>query len=120
LKTLLIICCIVTFLSSSTCNKAANNSDIRGKIVYRSCATVAVQVLDEAHFSLAQSSWEQDPSKPAFKNVFAVANPCDLPQIDTGKVFSFKLIKNGKNDCIVCAMWDNPPQVKHQIKVTSK
>lgn len=107
---------IFSLLIYATCRKNGQSELISGKIVYRSCATTVVEVTDPAFYAIAQDSWQQDPSRAARHHVFAVSNPCQLPKLDTGQVFRFRIDSSGKNDCIVCMMYDNPPQTKHMIK----
>ena len=104
----------------SSCKKGNEHPAVKGKLVYRSCATIVVQVLDSNHHYLAQESWQQESSKPVFKHVFAVANQCSFPgSIGIGQEFTFRVVNSDpKNkDCVLCALFDNPPQKAHLIKV---
>ncbi len=109
----------MTFISIfATCKQNSGEKLISGKIIYQSCATTAVEITDPDFYNLAQDDWQQDPAKPMMHHVFSVSNPCQLPKLGTGEIFKFKILDGeGKNDCIICMMYDNPPQKKHFIKV---
>lgn len=103
-----------------SCAKTNNQPLIKGKLVYRSCATTVVEVLDAKFFSLGQDSW-QDQSKQNYQHVFAVANDCTLPpSLNLGQEFYFKILNNDPkaSDCVECALYDNPPVKTQLIKVT--
>lgn len=113
---------IVLLLSlwSKSCEKLQQNTLVKGKVVHRSCATIAVQVLDEKHFDLGQDKWQQSEGQPVYNNVFSVANQCSFPsEIKVGQEFSFMTVikDTTMEDCILCEMWDNPPAKKQIIKV---
>jgi len=109
---------IIAFIAAgySTCHKTASNKPIRGKLVFRSCASTVIQVLDSAYYQITQSTWQQSPGTPVYKNVFVAANPCLLSSVAVGSELNFVMAEKKKNDCIVCAMYDNPPAIKHLIK----
>ena len=93
---------------------------VKAKLVYRSCATIAVEVLDPGHYSLGQADWTQNPSGPTRHNVFSVSNPCEFPSMDTGRIFNFRITGKGRDDCAICMMYDNPPVKKQVIKVITR
>ena len=94
---------------------------IKGKLVYTSCATIAVQVLDARYFQLGQPEWEAGKGTgKMITHVFAVANSCSFPsKIKIGQEFSFVVLKDdpANKDCMVCMMYDYPPEIKQLIKV---
>jgi hypothetical protein len=121
MKRLLVILSASVFMSA-TCHKAStsNQAYIRGKVSYRSCATIVVQVLDQKYHYLAEDSWKQSEEKPVIENVFAVANQCSFPaDYKPGDTFYFELVKEDPSmkDCAVCKLYDNPPKVKQMVKV---
>ena len=100
----------------------AQGKVVRGKVIYRSCATIAIQVLDKAYLKLGQPNWRQAKSKPVYKHVFAAANTCSFPPMKTGTPFRFKVVKAGAadNDCNTCMLFDNPPAKKLMITVLAE
>ena len=107
-------------LWSKSCEKVQKNTLVKGKVIYRSCATIAVQVLDEKHKSLGQPTWQMAEEKTVFNNVFAVSNQCSFPaEFKVGAEFSFVTVLQDSTmkDCIQCFLWDNPPTTKQMIKV---
>ena len=96
----------------NSCAVVNTEETIRGKVIHRSCATIAVQVIGNKHTSLGQASWQQADGKPVYKNVFSVGNRCAFPtSLSEGKEFQFTVMKSdpSNDDCMVCEMWDNPP-----------
>ncbi len=112
---------ISLFLLLKSCSSTENQSLVKGKLIYKSCATIAVQVLDSSYFYFGQPEWEAGMgSGKKYKHVFAVANNCAFPQeIAIGQEFSFAVLKDdpANKECMVCEMYDYPPQVKQFIKV---
>ena len=93
---------------------------IKGKLVYRSCATLVIQVIDAKHFAITQNSWQPENSGKKYKNVFAVSNQCSFPDsIEVGQQVNFQIIPNDPNtkDCMLCSLFDNPPKKSHLVKV---
>ncbi len=103
------------------CIKHCNQPLIKGKLIYRSCASIVVEVLDSNYYSLGQSTWQSSmPPKNIYHHVFTVANHCSFPAMTVGKKFTFKVISNDVNNCAVCALFDAPPLQKQLVKVTDK
>lgn len=105
-----------------SCEKESEGPVIRGKLVYSSCATDVVEILDPAFYDLGQASWQQSASTPTYSNVFSVKNNCAFRKenIAVGATFSFKLTSKSDNSCAICALWDNPPTKGQQIEIVSK
>jgi hypothetical protein len=116
MKKFIIAALVLVFLS---CKKDTDSTVINGKVVYRSCASVVVQVTDSSHFYLGENGWRQGPTKAALDHVFTVLNPCKFGNIPVGQAITFTLVKNDPSwkDCVVCALFDNAPRTKHDIKV---
>jgi hypothetical protein len=120
MKKVIILLCVTLILLS--CKKEGEQPIIKGKLVYRSCATIVVQILDSNYYSAAQDTWKESTSKQEYQHVFAVSNQCSFPNsIAIGQEFKFQIVsEDPKNkDCVLCALWDNPPQKSHLIKVIS-
>lgn len=119
MKKLILLVGFISLLQS--CIKEEDTPVVRGKLVYRSCASIVVQVLDSAHFNLGQTTWQPpDVTKAPYRHVFTVANHCDFPNLKEGDEFSFKLSKTIGNSCVICTLFDNPPQKKQTIQVINK
>lgn len=118
MKTLLAI--FLFAIVSKTCQKSQSAAMIRGKVVHRSCATIAVQLLDEMHYELGQEKWQQADGTPSLEHVFAVANICSFPaQVKAGQEVSFVILEKDTtmDECMTCELWDNPPTQKQIVKV---
>ena len=116
-KIILLLAIVLTLLA---CKKSNEQPVIKGKLIYRSCATVAMQVLDSNFYSIAQDNWKNQTTKEDYLHVFAVSNQCSFPEyIAVGQEFFFQIIsEDPKNkECVLCALFDNPPQKTHLIKV---
>jgi len=94
---------------------------IQAKLVYKSCASVIVQITDSSYFYLTQEKWQRSPNDPVYDHVFTVRNSCSFldQQIDKGDFFSFRVIKNetGNTGCVQCLLYDNPPGASLSIEV---
>lgn len=104
------------------CAKTNNQPVIKGKVVHRSCATVAVAVLDANYYSLGQANWLDQASKQTYHYVFTVANDCTFPAvIAEGQEFYFKVVKDDAEGtkCVECALYDYPPEKTQLIKVVN-
>ena len=119
MKTFLFAALIISWLR---CNKKLTGDSIKGKLIYRSCASTVVEVLDSKHYSLSVDNWQQSPAKPTYNHVFAVANTCSFGEMKEGQTFTFVLLNNDPKmkDCVVCALYDNPPTKTQIIKVVEK
>ncbi len=121
MKPLLIII-IATHCMLFSCGKKGYGPRIKGKLVYTSCATAVVEVLDPSQFHLGQASWQQSSATPVYNNVFAVENICGFRNgnISVGDEFYFQLTNREDKACVICMLWDNPPSKTQRIIVVSK
>jgi hypothetical protein len=119
MKNFVLISLVLAFLS---CTKNTDPTIINGKVVYRSCASVVIQVTDSSHFHLGENGWQQGPSKAPLDHVFTVRNPCKFGNIPVGQAIKFSIVKNDPSwrDCVICALLDNAPATKHDIKVITR
>ncbi len=117
MKTKLIILVVAIF--GASCEKK-DGAVIKGKLIYRSCATTVVQVLDPEYFYLTQAEWKQSDTRPTYEHVFNVSNVCSFPAFPEGQEFTFKVIDKDDNGCAVCMMYDNPPAKQQMIRVVDK
>lgn len=118
MKGLLIAIIAMNFMFFS-CEKQSDGPRIKGKLVYTSCATAVVQILDANYYNLGQATWQQSSNKPVYTNVFSIMNQCtfNASGIKEGDEFYFNLTNSTENGCGICALWDNPPGVKQKIEV---
>ena len=105
-----------------SCEKNGYGPKIKGKLVHTSCASAVVQVLDPSQYNLGQASWQQSSSSPVYTNVFAVDNQCSFKRqgLKEGDEFYFQLTNTADKDCVICMLWDNPPNVTQKIVVVEK
>ena len=101
---------------TSTCKKQNNTEWLEGKVVRTSCASTVIQVLNNN--ALGQDGWkDMSNNNVTYDNVFTANNKCSIPWgVKAGNTIRFKIDKPWPNDCIVCMMYDGPPEVKYDIK----
>jgi len=102
------------------CDKSTAGKCLKGKIVRITCASIVIEVLND--HTIGEDGWKGTmPIGTSYNNVFKVANKCDLgDSFRVGDTLHFTIAEPGKEDCIVCAMYDAPPEVKFAIKDVSK
>lgn len=119
---------LISLFSNFQCGKedlkTTTSECIKAKLVYKSCASTVIEILDPNHFSLAETNWTPLHGTQNFTNVCKVANPCYVeasnPQLQVGDTFYFEIVNtNDDSSCIRCAMFDGPPQKTVVIKVLS-
>ncbi len=118
MKKLILLLSVVFILLAG--KKSSEQTIVKGKLVYRSCATIVVQVLDSSYYSITQNTWKDPTSKKDYEHVFAVSNQCSFPDLITvGQECMFQIIIEDpkSKDCMLCAMYDSPPQKSQLIKV---
>jgi hypothetical protein len=115
----IIICLVAINFVFFRCERDATTPTIKGKLVYRSCASAVVQIRDSAYFNFGQASWQMSPSSPVYNNVFKVGNHCKFGSFNIvdGQEFYFKPINQTDRDCVICMLWDNPPTTALNIEV---
>jgi hypothetical protein len=99
-----------------TCDKAAKDTWLQGKVVRISCASFVVQLLNND--TLGEDGWKDMTNNDAvYDNVFTANNKCSIPDdIKAGATIRFKLDQPTKSDCVLCMMYDGPPKVKFDVK----
>jgi hypothetical protein len=125
-KSILMSLALISLFSNFQCGKedlkTTSNQCIKAKLVYKSCASTVIEILDPNHFSLTETNWTPLHGTENFNNVCRVANPCFVeasnPQMQVGDVFYFEIDNNNFDaTCIRCALFDAPPQKTVMIKV---
>jgi len=99
------------------CSKpSAKDGYLEGKVLRISCASFVVQVLNND--TVGEDGWKDMMNNNAvYNNVFAASNTCKIGgNIKAGNTIRFKVDKPTQNDCVVCMMYDGPPNVKYDIK----
>ncbi len=119
---------LISLFSNFQCGKedlkATTTQCIKAKLVYNSCASTVIEILDPNHFSLTESNWAPLHGTQNFNNVCKVSNDCEVltnnPQLKVGDTFYFEMIvTNEQNNCVRCTLYDAPPQKTLAIKVLS-
>ena len=99
-----------------TCNKQNAMEWLEGKVVRTSCASFVVQVTNND--AIGQDGWkDMTNNNAAYDNVFNASNKCSIPStIKAGDHIRFKIEKPVPGDCVICMMYDGPPEAKYDIK----
>ena len=104
------------------CDKKASGECLQGKVIRITCATTVVQVINRN--DIGTDGWKDghQGANQTYDNVFSVSNKCSLPaDLKVGDEFSFKIDKPKPSaDCIVCMMYDAPPDAKYNVENLSK
>lgn len=98
------------------CKKDNIENCIKGKVIRISCASYVIQVLNND--SIGEDGWKDIMQGNAtYDNVFTASNKCDVPlSFKPGDVVYFTLENPAPTDCVLCTLYDAPPQTKFQIK----
>jgi hypothetical protein len=120
MKRLLIITLIVPVVAFTCKQKAAGPTDwLEGKVVRTSCASFIIQVMNND--AIGTDGWkDMSNNNVSYNNVFNANNKCEIPNsIKAGDTVKFKITAATKSDCIVCMMYDGPPEAKYDVKEIS-
>jgi hypothetical protein len=99
------------------CKKDNLNKCLKGKVIRITCASYVIQVLNDN--SIGEDQWKDSfaQEEKVYDNVFTASNKCKIPlSYKAGDIIFFNLDKPNPDDCVICTMYDAPPQVKFQIK----
>lgn len=115
-------------ISAENCNKKEKKSEefaevFKGKLEIKAiCMNYTVRVLDENIDTLkVVSNWTDETTKKSYKNVFALANPCNFPDsIKQGDEFYFAIDTASTKPCMVCMAYYPIPGKKLPIKIVNK
>jgi hypothetical protein len=109
-------------ITDSTCRHKENKSIskcFKGRLEIKGgCMNYTIAIIDgNIDTSLVQSSWKDENTGIAYKNVFALASKCNFPNtINQGDEFNFVLDTAAQN-CAVCMMYYPTPSKKLTIRV---
>lgn len=86
------------------------------------CMNYTLQLVEgKIDTTLINSTWTDESTGKTYKNVFALANPCDFPSsINQGDEFYFTIDTTKTKDCPVCMAFYPTPTKKLSIKVIPK
>lgn len=112
-------------ISAENCNKKSKNFNevFKGKLEIKAiCMNYTVSVLDRNTDTLdVVDNWTDETTKRSYKNVFALANPCNFPDsIKQGDEFYFVIDTAGTKSCMVCMAYYPVPGKKLPIKIVNK
>lgn len=101
-------------------DKGIASNCFKGRLEIKAgCMNYTVAVVEgDIDTSLVQSSWTDENTRIAYKNVFALESKCDFPTtIDQGDEFYFTIDSTVNNNCAVCMMYYPVPPKKLSIRV---
>lgn len=101
------------------CERNTGVHCFKGKVIRTSCASFVIQILDQD--SIGTDQWKDSTAGgQTYDNVFSVSNKCVIPDTyKAGDILYFDLENPGRNDCVVCMMYDAPPAARFNIKNVS-
>jgi hypothetical protein len=99
------------------CSDKKSSKCIIGKVVRTSCASFIVQALNAD--TLGVDGWKDSvATNETYDNVFNVSNRCHIPaELKAGDTIAFTIGANKQDDCMVCMMFDAPPEAKYAISM---
>jgi len=120
MKKILAASLLLPFLAFK-CKKSGQDTFLEGRVVRITCADFVVQVLNNDN--IGDDSWNDVTinNNIAIDNVFVVSNACTLSSDikKVGNIVRFKIDQSGKNNCVVCMIYDAPPKTAYDIKEVS-
>jgi hypothetical protein len=120
MRKLMILSLFLPVLAFTCKQKAGGETEwLEGKVIRTSCASFVVQVTNND--AIGTDGWkDMSNNDVSFDNVFNANNKCEIPNtIKAGDNIKFKVTAPTKNDCIICMMFDGPPESKYDIKDVS-
>jgi hypothetical protein len=99
------------------CKKDPFGKCLKGKVIRISCASYVVQVLNDN--SVGEDQWKDLSAgeQKVYDDVFTASDKCKIPvSYKAGDIIYFNLETPNPDDCILCTMYDAPPQKKFKIK----
>lgn len=116
MKKLLLVLALLPFFAFQ-CRKEPLGKCLQGKVIRISCASYVIQVLNND--SIGEDHWKDvmDGEQKIYDNVFTLSGKCKIsPSYKAGDIIYFTIEKPQADDCIICTMYDAPPQTKFQVK----
>lgn len=116
MKKIFLIIALLPFFAFQCGNNRVNKC-LKGKVVRISCASYVIQVLNNDSIGDDQWNASMEGQQKNYDNVFNVSNKCKISSsYKPGDIIYFNLEKPEASDCIVCMMYDAPPQAQFQVK----
>lgn len=85
------------------------------------CMNYTIRVVDPIDTLNVVTNWTDETTNKSYKNVFALANPCNFPDsIKQGDEFYFVIDTVGTKPCMVCMAYYPTPGKKLPIKIVNK
>jgi hypothetical protein len=106
--------------SDTQCSGNKNKLRYKAKLEIKAlCMNYTLrQVQGPVDTSLVAATWTDESTGKSYKNVFALANPCDFPDsIKQGDEFYFIIDTAKQQRCAVCMAYYPTPPKKLSIKV---
>lgn len=123
----LILLLSALFILTASADKCGNKNKSTGQLKARLetkaiCMNYTLQLTEgNIDTTLINTSWTDESTGKTYKNVFALANPCDFPSsINQGDEFYFTIDTAKGKDCPVCMAYYPTPTKKLSIKVIPK
>ncbi|HNM31254.1 MAG TPA: hypothetical protein PKM51_00775 [Chitinophagales bacterium] len=110
----------LTAACTHPCKEVNTNQRIKAKIVRITCASKVIQVLDSNYYYLGETWTRKGEPDTTYLHVAKVLNTCDMPDtLKEENEFYFRIIPENEanNNCVVCEMYDFPPNKGIYIKV---
>ncbi len=114
-------------ISAENCKRKDKNNKsfsevFKGKLEIKAiCMNYTIRVLDNIDTLNVVTQWTDETTKKSYKNVFALANPCNFPDsIKQGDEFYFVIDAISTKPCMVCLAYYPIPGKKLPIKIVNK
>lgn len=128
MKRLFILSAIfLLMISAKNCNKTEKKNGVfrevfKAKLEIKAiCMNYTVRVIDNIDTLHVVGNWTDETTKKSYKNVFALANPCDFADsIKQGDEFYFAIDTVSAKPCMVCMAYYPVPAKKLPIKIVNK
>jgi len=119
---LLAITTITIFVTACHHNEAGETK-FKGKFEIKAmCSNYTFSLLEgKMDSTLLEANWTDDITKLSYTNVFAITNPCSLPDtLKQGDEFYFVMDTAAAQQCATCMAYYPVPGKKLAIKVVEK
>ncbi len=120
MRLIVILAILLTAACTHPCKEVNANKRIKAKIVRITCASTVIQVLDSSYFYLGETWTMKGEPDTTYQHIAKVLNKCDMPDnLKEEEEFYFRIIPKSEanNNCIVCELYDFPPDKGLYIEV---
>jgi hypothetical protein len=111
---------LFTIAADNCSGKKKNSETFKGRLEIRAiCMNYTIALINgNMDTSKIVSTWTDEVTHKTYKNVFALANPCNFPySIKEGDEFYFELDTANPSACAVCLAYYPTPGKKLSIKI---